>query len=282
MYNNSERRVVEETIPISKIKITRKVSAKLRKQQIDLANHIARNGLQVPVLVDANYQLIDGLRRMRAAQDLGVSDITVTVSHTYDESVEALAQAHATEAVLRLPLSSERIWEISQSTRDQMLQRVRDLGLAAARKQYTGKGRGHNHARNSLTKALRLSSPAYISDICFFYSRVNEEGVVGAFARNAVRKMESGEWSPYAAKGAFDRWRKEQAKISDEDTQRGILARATVNLLGIARPVSEVGALHHALTEEELFMWEQQLGQVRTILTLTINKIRNERESRNA
>lgn len=269
---------MQETIPLGKIKVDRKVQASARKQQLDLANHIARNGLQVPVLVDANYQLIDGLRRMAAAEALGVPEITVTVARTYDDAVEALAEAHDPAGAYLLPLTSERIWQITESIRPLMRARIRHA--TGPRGSRTRQARDKNYARGVLAKALHVPSESYISNITFLYLRKGREGDEGAFVRLAIKKMEAGEWTPYTAKGNYDRWRAERSQTADEGLQRTVLSRATANLIGTVRPISDVGALHHGLSDDELFAWERSLSQVRTVITKVINKINKELEGR--
>lgn len=269
---------MQETIPLGKIKIPKRKVRGTRKEQLDLANHIARNGLQVPLLVDENYVLIDGLRRLKGAEILGVPDITVTVARVYDDAIEALAEAHEPSVAHLLPLTSDRIWEISESIRPLMVARIKHAH--GPMKDRVAKAHGKNYARGALSKALYMPSEAYVSAITFLYQRQSLEGDAGAFVRLAVRKMETGEWSPYTAKGNYDRWRNERALTSDEATQRTVISRAAASLTGTVRPLTDIGALHHGLTDDELFAWEKQLSQVRTIITKIIIKINKERESR--
>lgn len=269
---------MQETIPLGKIKTDRRGQAGTRKQQLDLTNHIARNGLQVPVLVDANYQLIDGLRRLRAAETLGVPEVTVTIADTYDVAIEALTEAHDPSGACQLPLTTERIWQISESIKPLMRAHMRRAtGPRASR---VLQPRVKNYARGVLAKALRVSAESYVAAITFLYQRQGLEGEEGAFVRLAIKKMEAEEWTPYTAKGNHKRWLKERAQTSDLATQQTVMSRATANLIGTVRPLSDIGALHHGLTDDELFAWEQRLSQVRTIITKTLNKIYKEREGR--
>lgn len=266
-------------LPIKKINTTRKVKDSLKKEQLALATSLTKKGQLTPILVDESYNLIDGLRRMRAAEQTGFTDIVAVVSTSYDESIATLAVAHEPSNACLVPLTPLRIWELSCALKDQMWARVGKLRLEAIKGNYVGSR--DNQARTALANALHLpAGGTLISTINFFYARTGFTDEVGAFARLAVKKMESEEWTPYSAKKAYERWNRERGRKSDEATQRQILSRAAIALTGIMRPLSDVGALHHGLTDDELYLWVQQLHDARSVLTTTINKIRKERESR--
>jgi ParB family chromosome partitioning protein len=63
-----------EKIPIDKIKVTNRVRTDFGDMET-LKNSIRKYGLLNPVLIDADYNLIAGARRLRAAKDLGFTVI---------------------------------------------------------------------------------------------------------------------------------------------------------------------------------------------------------------
>lgn len=271
---------MQQIIPIRKIVTTRKLSAKTRKEDLALANSISKVGMLVPILVTVDYQLIDGLRRMRSAESLGFTEIMADVTDDFVESVDNLTMAHDPEAPHRLPLSTQRVWEIHSGLSPQIWARINKRRSATMKGEPALESDKKNYSRIVLAKALRLPNGTYLDNISFFYRRVGHQGEVGAMARAMVKKMESGELSVYSARGAYVRWAKERGQKSDESTQRQVLSRAATNLTAIARPLSDVGIPHHNLTDDELYEWEQRFKDARTALTITINKIHKERTQR--
>lgn len=67
-----------EKIPIEKIVIKERVREELGDMEV-LKNSIRKYGLLNPVLVDQNYRLIAGERRLRAAKELGFTTIDANV-----------------------------------------------------------------------------------------------------------------------------------------------------------------------------------------------------------
>lgn len=59
-----------------------------------LAEDIKINGLRQPLIVDHQHELIDGLLRFRALQQLGEKTVEVEVARTLAEAVEALKELH--------------------------------------------------------------------------------------------------------------------------------------------------------------------------------------------
>lgn len=59
----------------------------------ELADDMAKNGLKVPILVDSSYQVIDGSRRVQAAQKLGWESIHVLVGMDFWALHDALVSA---------------------------------------------------------------------------------------------------------------------------------------------------------------------------------------------
>lgn len=272
---------MEEVIPIRKIETTRKLDAKTRKDDLALATSISKKGLLVPILVTKDYQLIDGLRRMRAAESLGFTDITAVVTDDFEESVDNLILANDPKAPHVLPVGPERAWQINSGLTPQMWARINKRRAHAIKHGSPMEGdEKKNYSRIVLAEALNLPNGTYLDNICFFYRRVGFQDEIGAFARATVKKLETGELSVYAARGAYVRWAKERAQKSDESTQRQVLSRAATNLTAIARPLSDIGAPHHNLTDDELYEWEQRFKDARTVLTTTINKIHKERDQR--
>ncbi len=69
---------------ISKIKVKKRIRKELGNLT-ELSKSIEENGLINPIIINENYELLAGYRRLRAVKKLGWKDIEVKMVHTNDE-----------------------------------------------------------------------------------------------------------------------------------------------------------------------------------------------------
>ena len=87
----------------------------------DLKADIQKNGVEVPIVVNEDYVIVDGHNRFAIAQELGIVDTLPVEVHTY----ESVAATQA--AAIRLNVNRR---QISKSERDQYVRQMREhLGM---------------------------------------------------------------------------------------------------------------------------------------------------------
>ena len=111
-----------------------------------------RSGQQVPILVLADYTLVDGLRRVMALNTIGATEVDAVIAEDFEEAAECLFQAHGGV----LPDRVRRVFEIDRDLKGLILDRATRL----RRKRMTGVSRSEwkpsdqPPSRNLMERAL--------------------------------------------------------------------------------------------------------------------------------
>jgi ParB-like nuclease domain len=243
----------------------------------ELAASINTTQLRVPILVDANFNLIDGLRRYKAHQILGRDMIEAYVSWTYEESIQWLTTAHE-DAVLARPLTPRRIYEIFAVLVPQVKARsvrIKESWRGIPKKDRKKPGPYYN-SRIELAKALKLNSESIIQEVQQLYRMENEDSPRGVKAREIIARVDAGEFKTiYPAWLLFSKWRKEQAlRVKGESEQRQILSATATNLRAIVNGLRPIGPIHQRIKKEEATKWLAELVEAQRQLRLTIRQLR--------
>jgi ParB-like nuclease family protein len=203
----------------------------------DLNESVAEAGILIPILVDQNNVLIDGLRRYSCAKLQKLDKVPVTVATNYAEAVQAITEANKPNPLLR-PLTPLRIWEFLQDTHDLMFAKRKEYGRAARNKPKVPKGQktpGYepvaNPSRNALADALGLSSATYLQAVRSIFGRA---ATPGPYQKRAQYYRDLVMFDGYSAYGAYNRLR---AEISSD--MFGPSAQVQIDTLKGVGPVME-------------------------------------------
>lgn len=99
---------------------------RIRRDPGDIApleNSIRKVGLLNPILVDENYRLVAGYRRLTAGRNIGWQEIEVTVVRFEDDPLKLL-EAEADENLLRKDFTPEEVESIEER-RQEILRKLR-------------------------------------------------------------------------------------------------------------------------------------------------------------
>lgn len=245
----------EAVVEASEIKINRRPSLDIK----GLTKDIKANGLRVPVLVDQDFVLIDGLRRLEALKALGWK-VPVTVAETYEEAISNLDQAH-TE-----PLTdARRIWQINQDLGSLLEERTHRLRAASQRgipRSSRFKGRANNvRSREMFEVALKN---VYVTKVCQVY-RAAEAG--HELAKQLLPLLEDGTYTPNMALnrlGQYDSRKGGNVTVARE--QRALLVGAIRSLSGVTKGLEKMG-FPVKIPKEEYENLVKQIKEHRTELS---------------
>lgn len=260
-----------QTVPISSIITKRTLESD--DDVSDLAQHIQDSGLQIPVLVNQNYELIDGLRRMEAVRSLGNTTIDVTPVTLYGPTVTWLKKARE-HGVLARPLSPRRMWEIYRA--------CKPLIAVSRSQQMRGRshGRGvHVDGRERFLDAMGIESESYFQAVTQLYRTAREDDLRGEVAREAVELVERGQMSVYMSLD-YIRRRSTIGTITKADQQVPMFENIMSTLAGIHYSLGQLGPLDPAIPKETLADITGELRKFRRRLFQLINQLDKEQDSR--
>lgn len=255
-----------EQLPVDEIVTLRPLNPK--DDLSKLTEHIKKNGIKVPILITTQKVIIDGLRRLEAAKSLGHKDVPIVVADSFNTACDEVARArkHGVERVE----SWQRVWEIYRDTRPLMLDKIamdKRQSSMNRRKQPLNPG-NPSRTRVMLSNALGLKTPSALQAITHVHLLAEQDSTsVGARAQEGIRKMATGEFTPYQA-DAYTR--REDTFVGDVvglEDQRTLLASVTNTLSGVTKGVNKMGELNPKFTKEELNAYLTSLKNSRRQLT---------------
>jgi len=242
-----------------------------------LPEGIARKVLEAPIILRGDMVLIDGLRRLRRAQALGLERIPAIVSSSYPDIMEALTLQNGD---MRFRAKPRRVWEISQL--------VSGLGIAWSRS--TGNGgwdaqpggerirrqrqvvrlNKENSARLLLVAALGYSRTA-TGLILTVYRRADSGDVT---AQAVIKEVDAGSLTPQLASKRLNKPHGFFGNVIDSDEQRRLLDRGTSGLVAQVDALLKLG-YPVQLPNKELNGYIQAMYDARSQLSTLINGLRN-------
>lgn len=261
---------MERTVPISSIVANRTLEP--GDDVTELAEHIRVHGLQIPLLVDQNYVLIDGLRRLEALRSLGDTAVHVTPVTMFLPAATHIQRARE-HGVLAKPLTPRRIWQLYSAC----------LPLISVSRSHEMKGKRHGrgvsiNGRERFLEATGVHSESYLQAVIQTFRLAEEKSTRGELARQAIVLMERGSISAY---GAVDyvKQRQEQGAIVGAADQLALLRNTVHALSGINFSLRRLGGLDEAITRQELDPIVRDLRNFRRVLYQLIHLLEKEKDS---
>lgn len=243
-------------VPITSITVDRELEP--GDDVSNLARDIRKSGgLSVPVLTDGDLVLIDGLRRLRALESLGYTEVEVVSTSMFPVACEVLTRAreHGVEAA---PMTPKRTWQIYQ--RMSIVLRVTKSHLATGRPKGTG-SKASAGGRPMLAAALGYSSVAPLQAITNVYRKASEGNTK---AKEAVALLESGETTIYGAVDYVNRTAGGlTGPIVKYPEQKNILDTGIASLRGLLHGLSQLGPLSEEFPGAEKSKYLKELLKLR-------------------
>lgn len=261
---------MERTVPIDSIVVNRTLEP--GDDVTELAEHIRDSGLQIPLLVSQNYELIDGLRRLEALRSLGHTAIHVTPVTMFLPAATWIQRARE-HGVLAKPLTPRRIWHLYSACLP-LIQMSRSHEMRGKR---FGKGVSIN-GRGRFLEATGVRSESYLQAILQTFRLAEEKSTRGELARQAIVLMEQGSISAY---GAVDyvKKRQEQGAITGAKDQLALLENTVHAFSGINFSLRRLGPLDPGISKQQLDPVIRELRNFRRELHQLIHNLEKEKDS---
>lgn len=253
---------MDKTILITDIKINREL-----RDDDDLSN-LGSTEDWLPVVVSDQFELIDGLRRIRKAESLGYTHIMAYIVSTLEEASEALAQQHTT------PLKDwDRVYQLLTHLRPLMekrwmLIRQNNIKILAGVPQDPTSPRGQS--RPYITKALGGVSPAHWEVLERLYD--------GRLNPKWLEEVRSGRLTPSGAVNRAQRAPK-QGNVSEVEDQTVLIATASQFMLAAARALEQL-EWPLKTPQEELSELTNSIRKARRKITHFLNRQSEEAENK--
>jgi len=236
-----------------------------------LKEDIKVNGMIVPILVDENHTIIDGLQRYRAAVDLDFSKVDVVVVTDWTEVLDALHEAHVPDR-LRQSLTARRIWQIREGADHYLQAQLRAMYQAPAERKhefFTSRKWG----QNGFARVLRIGG-SQAQGAIRMYREAQKETPLGDYARELVKLMDDGELSISGAYKRFIQKTRALQGTPDIQTQRRMMDRIMEHLDSIEQALGIIGSLDPDFTKEEIEVWMKVMYRTNIPLFRLRNELR--------
>lgn len=218
-----------------------------------LYQNIVRNGIKVPLLVDSDMRLMDGLRRLRIARKLGYTKVPVIICASIREAADVNDDLRANSERFGFPQdwSPRRIYQMYLDT---VKLRVRSRS-DVKRKNYDKQTM--NNYRNNLTRIVGLPNWR-TSNILSMYRTAEDH--TNPLARRMQELLRDAEDGTYTYSAAWQKYLNERDKrdffmgeVVEASEQLRILEESVVSLSGIMRGLASLGPPSKRITSTKRF-----------------------------
>lgn len=268
-------RVKVESVFIADIKMSRDLED--GDDLTELAASIAHLDIKIPVLLDRDNRLIDGLRRIRVFQNMSRQTVACVRSRTFEQSIEHLTKARE-HGVEQRPMTPRHIFLLYEDLHDQIMDRVkRNRKARKGLSRYDSNPVGSS--RPLLADALGVA-PALINHTHTLYKRALLDTDEGRWAAGLVALVDSGELSVHAATGRLKSYNLLNRHPISMQEQRQLMEGILIQTAGVVRAFERVGRIQSGITTAELDALIAGLSTIRGKVMTLGNRLRKEREGR--
>ena len=260
-----------QVVPIDQIRVIRDLEPGDDVSQ--LAKHIADSGLKMPILVDGDGVLIDGLRRLEALRSLGMTTVEVVHGLLYPNVCEHLKRTreHGVEAV---PLKPRRIWQIYKQLQPIFYATKAHFQFGVRK----GGAKRSAGGRNLLYVALGLKSSAPLQAISSVYRAAEGDPNLPRTrkAQEAVALLDAGEITIYAAVDHMTKERGLTGNTTKYEDQKRTLEKAAASLRGMVKALENIGPLDSQYPVEDLEKIYKELFDLRSQFYSFVRRFKEE------
>lgn len=267
-------------VKVSEIKIGDREIRLDDTELADLTADIRQRGLQVPILVDSDLNLIDGLRRL---QSLSPNfDVDVVVSDEYVETLEIMRLNK--KGPFRRAWDMRRVWDFHLATTKQRKEnhyfRVTE-GNRRKRKNLldiAGEKKPHSLSRQILGELSGMPAAEIQAGMYIFsraYGLIKEpDPEILALTRELVAKIDAG-YNIYSARYEVEQLKnRDKGSISTEADQRKVLQRAASSAKVLTGVFKDFATINNGITKEEAEEYLKTLWNARTDFQIIIRKLK--------
>lgn len=239
---------------------------------------LAKEGLLVPLLVNSNYEIIDGVDRYVEAQALGWTEIPVTIPETYDEACALLSEARHTAPETAKRLTNLRTWEIVDGLeplfKERMQERLDAMWGRKRGEKYSAKIRQRGPSRQILAQALGLPSETWVQLIKRTQKAATDPNhEQHKLAKKLWQEVLAETRTPYSAYGILRRDLDKKKLVTNVTSQRTAFKGMLPVADALIASLGALGEISDSITAEEAKAWVTKLRALRRVLTHTQTKL---------
>lgn len=265
--------VASKVVPIAKITVPRDLDPD--DDLTHLAQNMKQHGQSIPLLVNKEYRLIDGLRRLKAAQQLGWERISVIPASMYPDACAVLLEArkHGVEA---RQLTGQRIFEISREMLPISMDTRRAYSVGVPR----GVKRPSRHGgRQLLIDSLGVPSLGHLQAVVHTHNML-QDPEKGELAARLLRQVAEGDLTYFGAETLLRAPGPFPGSVTSVREQERILEEATTTLGAVLRSLDSLGPPSPKLNQTKLEIRARELAQIRGRLARFVRLLTKEIEKR--
>ena len=274
------------TVKVSDINVGERFIDPLDVELPELVADIKKVGLQVPVLVDDQLNLFDGLRRLQAFKPDDTID--VVVSSDYVTTMEIMLADK--DRPLTRAWTTRRLWDFHRDTTSQRkshharsavgsLPRTKAAYRPVPQTIYAALGmpKKVSLSRDLVAKISNIHQ-AEVQAALFLYARAygmsEAEPGLQPLAVDLVKDLDQG-GNVYTARHTYEKARRERKpNIVTEKEQRQVLRSASATAVSASRIIADVSEINKGISVEEAQMWLKGFSQARAEYYDIIKKLK--------
>lgn len=269
-----------ETLKVSSIRAGTALPKMTDPGMDELQQSMKEHGLWMPLLVNEQHEIIDGVRRFVVAQTLGFASIDIMVADNYDAACDHIGLTRETEPHTAMPITIQRThWFIEDLENLALRRRYERLQAMKGRPKATPyKDRGYHHkgpVRSVLQEALGLPSGTYVQAVKHLYKVASKPGPYQALASGLWAKMMAGETTLHSAYGTYRRTVEKMEKVNAAPDQRRTFTGMVPVIDALISSLQGMGDINPGITDQEANVWATKLRQLRKAVWITYTKLDN-------
>lgn len=273
---------MSELMDIDSLVVDRPVRVGSSQLQADLERSIRKVGIRLPLVAREDGVVLDGVRRLTAAKQLGHTEVPVVVVKDFDTAILAMVETQR-DGEHAAPADHYRAWYLHQATgplltrgrrRKAIIMTPEMLKVASARP------RSHDATgfsmRALLGRAIGLSESKVASSL-FLLSRVFDPNHVDhPFALRILENIDNNTHALTTAAMGVQALRR-AAKTPSYEEQRSIYANSILTIPMVTMALTSIRDIDGRFTAEELDQYARVLYKVRSDLTRVIKNLKQKR-----
>lgn len=240
-------------MPIKELIIDRPIRLGPVDLQGALEQSIKEQGVMRPVLIRPDRLVIDGVRRIKAAEAVGLTDIPVIVAEDFDTAIEEMSQTRI-HFLHGQPADHYRAWYLISATKPLLRERTHRNIMIGNQGKRKGRVRGKkNQNRARLEYAAMLGVLEWdIQGVGYLMPRIfTPNHPDHSFALKALEMVDDGRVKIGSTPQVVQRLRREANSISYPE-QKTILVNAMSHLMAITNTLTSIAAIAEEFTDSEL------------------------------
>lgn len=243
-----------------------------------LVADIRERGLQVPIAISPKFELIDGLRRIKALEKLGEIDVSTLLCTTFEEAVAELDQTRV-EGTHWRPPSPRRVWELQNSLRPLVEKRLKDQRALAKGKPQHSRIPALEPSRSVVSKAIGQNSDSYLAESQNLWNiATNETHPEQEMALDLLKRVEAGEMPLYGVRPRLDHAAIFGGDVLTLREQERLIKNFIHNLSAVLTAGSRMGPIHPKMSKEDRKNYLKELTLLRRQLYTFVKTFEQETE----